>query len=377
MRQGDVLRVKRAIPAPIKRQMRAAAQAISGQPRKFEMSAPEAEAALARYGQIPWPDGPRIIYALTPTAALSNVGDQAQVVAIRAWLARHYPDRAVVEIDKDVVLAATDMIAAHVRPDDLIFLHSGGNLGDRGLWSETGRRRMIDRFPGNRIVSLPQTIYFSDTIDGRLQRRESEKIYNAHRRLTVLGRDRQSGQLAAELFPNARIGTFPDFVLSLSAEDFDLSVDSTMAGRTLACLRVDDESIFSTGERESLAALIGGPVSLYDTTLAEPIQPDERVTVLARTLSHFASHDSVVTDRYHGLIFSVICRKPTVVLRTVDHKLTSAIEWFADIPNVRFCEDVQSIPRLLDEVRAATDVVYPDFNALYFDRIPAFVGQKI
>ncbi len=99
------------------------------------------------------------------------------------------------------------------------------------------------------------------------------------------------------------------------------------------------------------------------------------MAALVRTLSHFASHDSVVTDRYHGLIFSVICGKPAVVLPTVDHKLTSAIEWFRDIRNVRFCEDVKSIPRLLDEVRAATDVIYPDFNAVYFDRLPGFVAE--
>ncbi len=244
--------LKRAIPKSIKHKVRAAGQAISGQARRFELGAPSAHAALARYSQIQWPRGAKIIYALTPTAELSNVGDQAQVVAIHAWLKKHYPDRAVVEIDKDVALAATTYIAEHVHPEDLIFLHSGGNLGDRGLWSETGRRQLIEHFPNNRIVSLPQTIHFSDTVDGRLQRKVSQKIYNAHGRLTVLGRDPESGALAAELFPNAQIGTYPDFVLSLNAKDFNLSVDPAAAGRALACLRVDDKfDLLSPGTRRA------------------------------------------------------------------------------------------------------------------------------
>ncbi len=339
--------------------------------------------ALESYAQVRWPSGsvPRIIYALTPPAQLSNVGDQAQVVAIRRWLARHYPDRPVVELDKDMVLHASNDIRRQVTPQDLIFLHSGGNLGDRGLWSETGRRLLIAALPKNRIVSLPQTIYFSDTPKGHEQREISRSVYNAHRHLAVIGRDQVSGALARELFTTATTDVCPDFVLSLDIADFALAPDPADADKILACLRVDDESIFTLEERdnivETLSAAIQAQVTLFDTTLARAIPPEAREPVLAETLSLFAGHKAVVTDRFHGVIFSVLCRKPTVVLRTVDHKLTSAIDWFADIPNVRFCEHPSQIKDALAAVLATPVPAYPDFNALYFDRLPALVaGMK-
>src|SRR5690606_34700948 len=101
--------------------------------------------------------------------------------------------------------------------------------------------------------------------------------------------------------------------------------------------------------------------------------PTRRPSDLRDTLSLFAAHEAVVTDRYHGLIFAVICRKPVVVLPTVDHKLHSAIEWFSDIANVGFSETTEDVADTLARVRETRVVAYPDFNALYFDRLPAFL----
>lgn len=89
---------------------------------------------------------PKIVYALTPPATLTNVGDQAQAVAIHRWLAKHYANWPVLEVDKDEVLQCRDVLKRIVNPDNLMFLHSGGNLGDRGIWSETGRRQLIADF---------------------------------------------------------------------------------------------------------------------------------------------------------------------------------------------------------------------------------------
>ena len=343
----------------------------------FQQGAKAAASARDRFAQIAWPSDqrPRAIYALTPTAGLRNVGDQAQVVAILRWLARHYPDHRVVELDKDVVLACADGLKARVTPRDLIFLHSGGNLGDRGRWSEAARRTMISAFPDNRIVSLPQTIFFSDTPLGRHERAISREIYGRHRRLTVVGRDEVSGRIAAELFPQAQIATMPDFVLSLRAEDFALQPDPAHEGHIMLCLRQDNESAFGRSRRLALQQRLALPTTLYDTTLEHDIPASDRVRILTETLALFSSHRAVITDRFHGLIFAVICRKPAVALPTVDHKLTSAISWFRDIANVALCEDVDRLGEALSTVMAAPADRYPDFNELYFDRLPHLIAQ--
>lgn len=365
--------LKRVLPRPVAQALRRIVPTPATDPlAPFRQSEKARAAARARYAAIDWPDPsrPRAIYALTPTASLRNVGDQAQAVAIVRWLARHYPAHAVVELDKDVVLACIDEIAAQVTPRDLIFLHSGGNLGDRGKWSETARRTMIAAFPGNRIVSLPQTIYFSDTPRGRHELALTRDIYGRHPNLTVIGRDEVSGQLAADLFPHAQVSVLPDFVLSLRAEDFALDPVPQRGDGVMACLRLDDESVLGAARRSEIVARLGEPATLFDTTLPRDIAADDRVDVLRETLALFNGHQAVVTDRFHGLIFSIICRKPAVVLPTVDHKLTSAVDWFRDIANVRLCDDMARLPELLAEVRETPVERYPDFNALYFDRLP-------
>ena len=45
-------------------------------------------------------------------------------------------------------------------------------------------------------------------------------------------------------------------------------------------------------------------------------------------LRQFASYECVITDRYHGTIFSIIANTPVIVIKTNDHKVTSALEWF-------------------------------------------------
>ena len=343
----------------------------------FTLTAEARAEAVARFARIDWrADAPsRILYGLVPTAGLRNVGDHAQVVAIQKWITKHYPGRPIVELDKNVVVACADQIRAMTRPTDLVFLHSGGNLGDRGLWSETARRTLISALPNNRIVSLPQTIFFSDTPAGHHQKAASKAIYATHDHLTVMGRDQVSGELAKALFPRAQVITMPDFVLSLRREDFGLPTSDAHSGKVLACLRLDDESIFSAAEREQVVARIGAPTTLYDTTLSTEIEETERNQIVRDALALFNDHEAIVTDRFHGVIFGVLCRKPVVVLRTVDHKLTSAVAWFKDIPNVQFCDHLDQLHDVLERVRATPVKRYPDFNALYFDRLPGLIEQ--
>lgn len=315
----------------------------------------------------------KIIYALTPPPSLRNVGDQAQAIAINAWLKKHFPHLPVIEVNK---VESQDLLPALkwlMQPDDLIFLHSGGNLGDRGIWSENIRRAVIQSFPQNSIVSLPQTIYFSDTPKGRQEQEKTRQIYASHPNLTVMGRDPRSGELATELFPKAQILCMPDFVLSMTPH---LKPKPVKVPELLLCLRLDDESALTAEQRQMIGNQLGYRCTYYDTTLADPISRAQRENILEETLNLFQSVDAVVTDRYHGLIFAVLCRKPCVVLRTVDHKLTSAMHWFKEVPFIRFAQDLNEIPAAVESVLRVSSREVPDWNARYFDRIPELIGLK-
>ena len=315
----------------------------------------------------------KIIYSLTPPPYLKNVGDHAQVIAIRAWLDQHFGKLPVMEMDKDRGHYYLPALRWLVNSDDIFFLHSGGNLGDRGIWSEGMRREVIRNFPQNQIISLPQTIFFSDTEKGQKEQSNSRRIYANHPNLTVIGRDPRSGELAQELFPQAKTFCMPDFVLSLPPRHSQIKHNSP---QILLCLRLDPETVLTSKQRQEIGENLPYECTYYDTTLDRAIAIDQREATLNKTLDKFLNADVVVTDRYHGLIFTVLCQKPCVVLRTIDHKLTSAIHWFEDLPQVMFAQSLEEVPELVERCLQNDTQKTIDWSEQYFDRIPELVGLR-
>ena len=305
--------------------------------------------------------------------SLTHLAQPAKALSCTYELNVWFPDVPVIELDKSQTRRMIPALKWLVGPEDLFLLHSGGNLGDRGIWSENARRCVIGSFPHNRIVSLPQTIFFSDTPRGRKERERSRKIYGRHPDLTIIGRDPRSGDLAADLFPRARTLCLPDFVLSLPPRP---QGERPKPSKALLCLRRDDESILTEADRRRLAGGLPFQCEFFDTTLPEPIDVHRRADVLESVLDRFQDSDLVVTDRYHGLVFAVLCRKPCVVLQTVDHKMTSAMEWFRDVRFVRFAEGIGAVPEAAAQCLAETCLDVPDWNVAYFDRLPQQIGLR-
>ncbi|CAE6880727.1 polysaccharide pyruvyl transferase family protein [Vibrio alginolyticus] len=313
----------------------------------------------------------RIIYAITPPPKLSNLGDQAQVVAIYDWIEKNFPNKQVIELNKDEVLNCYQYVKPLINDDDVIVLHSGGNMGDRGMWSERSRRCMIKNFPKNKIVSLPQTINFHDTESGQRELSISKGIYNAHKDLTIIARDHQSFALANKYFDKCKTDEAPDFVLSYNTDHLNLGRKTN--GKVLFCLREDSESALNDTETQSLLSSIQRPYDVFDTTISQHIRNEDRKSKLDETLNMFSEYDAIVTDRFHGLIFSVLCKKPTVVLPTVDHKLTSAFDWFDSVNFVKFADSIEDVPVAFENVLTSSDFSTVDWHKAYFDKVAEYI----
>lgn len=311
----------------------------------------------------------KILYALTPTHP--NVGDHAQAVAIRRWLDKHFPDLPVIEASDRRAARLLPVLQWLIRDGDIVFLHSGGNLGDRYPRIENTRRALVAAFPRNRVISLPQTISFSDTDRGRAEREVSQRVYNAHPDLTIMGRDERSAGLAHELFPKAHVLCVPDFVLSLNEPPTERREGRAQA---LLCFRRDEESALSPAGREAIGRRLPCVCTAFDTTVGGRVRSENREALLEQTLERFRSADLVVTDRLHGVVFAVLCRKACVVLPTVDHKLTASVRWFDDVSFVALASSLDAVPAVAERCLAMAERTVPDWNALYFDRLPEQLG---
>lgn len=98
-----------------------------------------------------------------------------------------------------------------ITPATLILLHGGGNFGD--LWNKNRefRNRIINRYYKNKIILLPQTVYYSDTANLKNDADYFSKCEN----LTVCVRDLISYSLVKRYFNN-EVLLLPDLAFYLT-----------------------------------------------------------------------------------------------------------------------------------------------------------------
>jgi exopolysaccharide biosynthesis predicted pyruvyltransferase EpsI len=146
--------------------------------------------------------------ALVDFPNYSNVGDSAIWLGERKWL-RKNSNRVIYVCDQGTY--SPEILAGQLG-NGCILINGGGNLGD--LWNnhQRFRERVIQDFPENRIIQLPQSIFFKQSAN--LER--ARQIFNRHSNLTLLLRDQQSFDLARKEFTATSI-LCPDIAISLGA----------------------------------------------------------------------------------------------------------------------------------------------------------------
>ena len=274
-----------------------------------------------------------------------NLGDQAIVLGEYCIMQSCFPEYKIIEIPTNYLTGELGKLffglgyRKYVRDTDAIVLHGGGNLGNIWLNEEIVRRDIIETFPNNRIVSFPQSIHFTDDAEGARQSAESSRIYNAHRDLHLMLRDENSFAEANKLFPKVHTYLVPDIVTAL-CEIFD-GVSKSREG-VLFVLRRDKEKIRNDALIQNLQEYLSQnniPFQTVDTVISDKVTAANREEKIREVLMKFRHSKLVVTDRFHGVIFSVITRTPVVAFKSFDTKISSGIKWFKAFPSVFYAQD--------------------------------------
>jgi pyruvyl transferase EpsO len=125
--------------------------------------------------------------------------------------------------------------AAPVDPDATIVFQGGGNFGDLYDLHQKFREQIVGRYRRNRIVLLPQTIYF----ESRARLNACVEVFGAHPDLHVCVRDRGSYAFFQKHFRNP-VYLFPDMAHFLW-DDFGSHRRGEPRHATLLFLRADKE----------------------------------------------------------------------------------------------------------------------------------------
>lgn len=298
----------------------------------------------------------------------SNMGDQAQSYCLHKWYKENYPEYEIQFFRLPETFGfVLKLLQFTIREEDKIICHSGYHMTD--LYHEQDVYcKLAQLFNDRPIWIFPQTIHYKQK--DNLQK--TADIMNSHGQVTLMARDEISFDTAKKYFTGCKLMLFPDIVTSLIGT---LNFGHQRNG-VLFCIRNDIEAFYSKEQILSLKDSFKGiKVEQTDTTLKLPFKKiaKDRETVLRGQLDYYSHFKLIITDRYHGTIFSLIAGTPVIVLKTSDHKLSSGVKWFPDEfkDYVYFAENIESVHDIAMSVfgKKLTHKLPPYFKEKYYDKL--------
>jgi len=311
-----------------------------------------------------------------------NLGDQAQLMCTEKWIKDNFPDYLLIEMEHlcspfdngnpktlifNTQLFQYIVLKLIIRKSDIFIGHSGYFFVDHhGGWFSYD---FLLQHWNNKFVILPQTVNFYTPMV--IQR--ASRIFGNRKNLTLLCRDEVSYQKAKEMFGSTKLLLYPDIVTSLIGTR---TYDNTRDG-VLFCMRDDIEAFYKPSEIDALMKRFGNVrKEKVDTTLkiSAKMMKSNRDKLIDDMIEKFSTYQVVITDRYHGTIFSAIANTPVVVIGSADHKLSSGVKWFPkDVfgDNVQFAKDLDDAYQKAQAILAKKTLRMnpPYFKEKYWDKL--------
>ncbi|PVX27090.1 MAG: hypothetical protein CW716_04085 [Candidatus Bathyarchaeum sp.] len=266
---------------------------------------------------------------------ISSIGDHAQTIAIKKWLKDQYRG---VDVKDFTLRDSPDEILSVLEPNDLLMFHNGGNVGDCYGGDEANRQRLILEAKQNKVIILPKTLRFAneDAVE------VAERVYNSHRDLTLCCRDLESYRFAQKHFGKARLLACPDFALTLKP-----NLKNQKRKGILGLFRTDSETLGS----KKYSKYVDETKDFHFNRFL--VANKVRNLTLKHFLDNLQKYRAVVTDRMHGVYFSLITGTPCVAVPQKLGKTETVMEWLNDVGYVKYVTCADEVPDALEQVCSA------------------------
>lgn len=290
----------------------------------------------------------KIIYLLSPRHG--NLGDQMISIATRKILDDFYPEKIIIEIEDKLYRKNKEKIKKYINKNDIIVLQGGGNLGDIWLNEEILRREILEEYSDNKIIIMPQTITFNTAEETK----ESQRIYSKVRDLTIITREEYSYESGKEIFSKNKVLLIPDSVFYLE-DYYQCRLNKNRKG-ALFLLRKDIEKTISNEVSDSIAEIlkkINLDYTFGDTVIEEKGKMSKytREKFCNNLLEEISTKKLIITDRLHGMIFSIITNTPAVVFGSGTKKTVGSLKWAKHLEYISFIEDGNDLEKMEKEIK--------------------------
>lgn len=300
-------------------------------------------------------EGKNIRLILFELPCFDNLGDHAISYAQEVFLKdimQEYPQMQLYVIDGWDTVEAVNQLKRVIAPCDIVFCQGGGNLGNLYPFAEAFRKKILSAFKDQRMFIFPQTIYFTKDTAGEKSKADCRKIYGRCQNLTLCARDHHSFEIMSEVFgTNIDIIEVNDIVSYL---DRPVHKEAKREG-ILLCLRSDMESALNAENKKKLqdiCEVLTKQTKITDTVTGRETGRKDREMILIKKWELFAGAKLVVTDRLHGMIFSLITGTPCVVLGNNHHKVSAAYETFKECGYLYYADSPELAETLIKRAYA-------------------------
>lgn len=308
----------------------------------------------------------RIWYFCVPTH--SNLGDQAQACCIEKYFRKFFSDHIVFKLSNNAFDFYEEKILMilkeKIKETDLIFFQSGYTFTGIHPY-ENMHRKIVENFPYNKIVFLPQTVKFKN----QKILENVQNFYGKYDNIYFFARDKISYDIYKSIFPEHRnVHCFPDIV---TTEIGNYDFNNNERNGCLLCVRNDVEKLYSFQEislfKEKLQKI--AKVSLSDTNSeTKENSLKEYWKKIEETIDDYAQYQVIITDRYHGTIFALIANTPVIILKTTDHKVVTGADWFEGV-----YEDYVYVVNDLEEASQVAQQIVTGFE---YRKLPSYFKEK-
>lgn len=279
-------------------------------------------------------------------ADYGNLGDIAITYAQHKILENYFTDYEIIEVPVSSSLAKIKGVCKNIKEYDILTFVGGGNMGDMYESLEAIRQLVTVLCPKNKIISFPQSVNFSNTINGWIYRISAMVAYRS-KNITLLARDEHSYAFMCSNF-KARCYIAPDIVLTLK----QWIPAHRRNEKVLLCFRNDIERFVSDEFISLLKAILKEKdiaVETIDTHIGDNnICNDNKNLKLFEFLYTISSSKMLITDRLHGMIFAYITGTPAIVLPNSTGKIYDCFKWINNCNFIYYIDKVDE--RILQKV---------------------------
>lgn len=291
---------------------------------------------------------------LIGTPVHTNMGDHLIAVAEKTFLMNNGKYNNIIEIPTDVYMAFDDIVIKKISEYVPIFISGGGWMGNLWPVEETCLQKIVSDFHNNQILIFPQTIYFDKKFPQYYSLMHSgDIIYNSCKKLTMSLRDKQSYDYAKKHYINANVIFAPDIGLYYKWK----RPQNLIRNNSIAfCLRhdreiIDNQGIIGTIEEYFLNNHY--QIDEISTIAKSKVSPFNRDKEVEKTLEKFASYKCIVTNRLHGMIYSVLSNTPCIVLDNLTGKVFGVYSaWLRSDPQILFLKSDAELNNLNDKINS-------------------------